>query len=84
RLLLGKRNDGLYQVTLSKALPDADEREETISLELKPGEGLIEPETYPSRRGVDRGGIDESRLLLVSLGGEHASDLESWATRAFE
>jgi len=84
RLLLGKRNDGLYQVTLSKALPDADEREETISLELKPGEGLIEPETYPSRRGVDRGGIDENRLLLVSLGGEHATDLESWATRAFE
>jgi len=84
RLLLEKRNDGLYQVTLSKALPDADEREETISLELKPGGGLVEPESYPARRGVDRGGIDENRLLLVSLGGQHAADLEAWATRAFE
>ena len=84
RLLLEKRNDGLYQVTLSKSLPGADEREETISLQLKPGAGLIQPESYPSRRGVDRGGIDENRLLLVSLGGQHASDLEAWATRAFE
>ena len=84
RLLLEKRNDGLYQVTLNKSLPGADEREETVSLQLKPGAGLIQPESYPSRRGVDRGGIDENRLLLVSLGGQHASDLEAWATRAFE
>ncbi len=84
RLLLEKRNDGLYQVTLSNAAPDADQREQTISLELKPGRGLIQPESYPARRGVDRGGIDEKRLLLVSLGDEHASDLETWATRAFE
>jgi hypothetical protein len=84
RLLLEKRNDGLYQVTLSKARPDAESREETISLELKPGAGLIGPESYPARRGVDRGGIDANRLLLVSLGGQHSADLESWATRAFE
>ena len=84
RLLLGKRSDGLYQVTLSKALPDVDEREESISLELKPGEGLVQPDSYPARRGVDRGGVDENRLLLVSLGGDHAADLEAWATRAFE
>lgn len=84
RLLLEKRNDGLYQVTLSRARPDAEGREETISLELKPGAGLIQPESYPARRGVDRGGIDVNRLLLVSLGGQHSADLESWATRAFE
>lgn len=84
RLLVEKRGDGLHQLTLSTAAPDADHREETISLELKPGSGLIEPRSYPARRGVDRGGIDENRLLLVSLGDEHASDLEAWARRAFE
>ena len=84
RLLLEKRDDGLHQVTLSKAAPDPDEREETITLELKPGGGLVEPEHYPARRGVDRGGIDENRLLLVSLGDSHASDLEAWAMRSFE
>lgn len=84
RLVLEKRDDGLHQVTLAKAIPVAGQREETISLELKPGTGLIQPESYPARRGVDRGGIDENRLLLVSLGGSHASDLEAWATRAFE
>ena len=84
RLLLEKRNNGLYQISLSRSVPEAGQREETISLQLKPREGLILPESYPSRRGADRGQIDEHRLLLVSLGGEHASDLESWATRAFE
>ncbi|MDX1494493.1 MAG: ATPase domain-containing protein [Longimicrobiales bacterium] len=84
RLLLEKRADGLYQVTVSKAIPRPGERDETISLELKPGEGLVEPEHFRSRRGADRGGIDEGRLLLVSLGDSHASDLETWATRAFQ
>lgn len=84
RLLLERRNDGLVQVTLSKAVPAAGEREETISLELKPEAGLVEPDAYPARRGADRGGIDENRLLLVSLGGQHATDLEAWSRRAFE
>lgn len=84
RLLLEKRNDGLYQVTVAKAIPSRGEREETISLELAAGSGLVRPERYPSRRGVDRGGIDEDRLLLVSLGGAHAADLEAWASSAYE
>ncbi len=84
RLLLEKRNDGLYQVTVNMAVPVAGEREETISLELKPGTGLIKPESFPARRGVDRGGIDEGRLLLISLGGEHEDDLEAWANRAYD
>ncbi len=83
-LLMERRNEGLYQIRLAKAVPDADQREETISVELKPGAGLVKPESYPSQRGVDRGEIDANHLLLVSLGGSHASDLESWATRAFE
>lgn len=84
RILIEKRNDGLCQVTLSKSVPVPGQREETISLELKAGEGLVAPESYPARRGADRAGIDEDRLLLVSLGDSHASDLETWATRAFE
>jgi len=84
RLVLEKRDDGLYQVSLARAVPKAGQREETISLELKPGEGLIQPESYPARRGVDRGGIDENRLLLVSLGGDQAADLEAWARSSFE
>ena len=84
RLLLERRDDDLYQVTVSKAIPKPGERDETITLELKPGEGLVEPEHFRSRRGSDRGGIDEGRLLLVSLGDSHASDLETWATRAFD
>ena len=84
RLLLEKRDDGLHQVTLSKAAPGPDEREETITLELKPDAGLVEPEHYPARRGVDRGSVDEGRLLLISLGDSHASDLEAWAARSFE
>ncbi len=84
RLLLEKRNDGLCQITVSKSVPVPGQREETISLELRAGKGLRAPESYPARRGVDRAGIDADRLLLVSLGASHASDLEAWATRAFE
>jgi circadian clock protein KaiC len=83
RLLLERRSNGLYQITLSKSVPDPAQREQAITLELQPGKGLIQPEHYPARRGVDRGGIDENRLLLVSLGDEHADDLEAWAKRAF-
>ena len=84
RLLLERREDDLYQVTVSRAIPKPGEREETVTLEMRPGEGLVEPEHFRTRRGSDRGGIDEGRLLLVSLDRSHASDLEAWATRSFE
>jgi CheY-like chemotaxis protein len=84
RLLLEKRGDGLYQVTVARAMPEPGRRDETVSLELQPGGGLVQPTHYPARRGVDRGGIDENRLLLVSLGSEHTADLEAWAKQAFE
>ncbi len=84
RLLLERRNDGLCQVKLARAVPRPGGRDESISLELKPGEGLVEPESYPARRGIDRGGIDEGRLLLVSLGDGHSSDLGAWAASAFD
>jgi hypothetical protein len=44
----------------------------------------VTPESWPARRDRDRPGIDERRLLLISLGGEHASDVEAWATGSFD
>lgn len=84
RFLLESRSDGLHQIRMSTSMPGEGERDETVTVELKPGEGLVEPKHYPARRGADRGEIDENRLLLVSLGDSHASDLEAWATHAFE
>ncbi|MDX1646995.1 MAG: ATPase domain-containing protein [Longimicrobiales bacterium] len=84
RLLLQRRDDDLYQVTVSQAVPEPGAHDETITLEMRPGAGLVEPEHFRSRRESDRGGIDEGRLLLVSLGGSHASDLEAWAARRFD
>jgi hypothetical protein len=83
RLVLEWRADDLYQLTLAKAVPDAGDREEAISVELKPGAGLVTPESWPTRRGRDRPGVDEGRLLLVSLGSDHAADVEAWATGSF-
>ncbi len=84
RLLLEKRSDGLFQITVAHAAPRPGQNEETVSLELKPGGGLVQPTRYPARRDVDRGGVDENRLLLVCLGGERSADLEAWSDQAFE
>jgi hypothetical protein len=84
RLVLDWRADDLYQLMLAKAVPDRGDREESISVELKPGEGLVTPENWPSRRGRDRPGVDERRLMLISLGSQHAADVEAWASRAFK
>lgn len=84
RLIIERRSGGLYQATLIKVLPGSDERDETVTLQLKAGEGLVAPDSYPARRGADRGDVDHNRLLLVSLDGSHASDLEAWAVKAFE
>ncbi|NIQ53870.1 MAG: hypothetical protein GWN71_10755, partial [Gammaproteobacteria bacterium] len=56
----------LHQLTCSRAIPVPGERDETITLTLEAGRGLVEPTHLPSRRGMDRGRIDESRMLLVS------------------
>jgi len=83
RLVMEWRSEELYQVTLLKAVPAPGEREEGISVQLKPGEGLVTPDSFPARRGRDRPGIDDSRLLLMSLGGQHAADVEAWAKGSF-
>jgi DNA-binding response OmpR family regulator len=84
RLIVEWRAEELYDITLAKAQPGAGEREETFALQLKPGAGLVVPESWPARRGRDRPGIDENRLLLISLGGSHAADVETWASGAFK
>lgn len=84
RLIVERRSEGLFQITLSRAIPGAADREESVSIQLEPGEGLVSPSDYPARRGADRAGVDHNRLLLMSLGGSHASDLEAWARRMFD
>ena len=84
RLMFERRSEGLHQIRLSGAVPSAGQRDETVSVELKPGAGLVTPDSYPARRRADRPGVDVNRLLLVSLGGSHASDLGTWAASAFE
>jgi len=83
RLVIEWRTEELYQMTLVKAVPARGEREEAISVQLKPGEGLVTPEGWPARRGRDRPGVDENRLLLISLGSQHAKDVEAWAGGSF-
>lgn len=83
RLIVAWRSEELYDVTLARAVPGAGEREETIAVQLKPGAGLVVPESWPSRRGRDRPGVDENRLLLISLGSAHAADVETWARGSF-
>jgi DNA-binding response OmpR family regulator len=84
RLMFERRSQGLHQVTLTESTPNDGRREETVSVQLKPGVGLVTPDSYPSRRRADRPGLDTNRLLLVSLGGTHATDLGTWAASAFE
>jgi DNA-binding NarL/FixJ family response regulator len=83
RLLIEARADGLHEISLVKAVPDLTDRGEAISVQLKPGAGLVRPGGLPARRDRDRAGVDESKVLLVSLGGSHTADLEAWAREAF-
>lgn len=83
RLVIARRSEDLYEVTLLRSAPSPSDRQEAISVQLKPGEGLIAPDTFPARRGRDRPGVDENRLLLISLGSAHAADVEAWARASF-
>jgi len=83
RMIFEWRAEDLYEITLLKAVPELGDTEEPMSVQLKPGDGLVVPESWPARRGRDRPGVDESRLLLVSLGGSHSAEVETWAGGAF-
>ncbi len=84
RLTLERRTGGLHQITLSRALPGVHERDESVTLALRSGEGLVKPDSFPARRGGDRAGVDRNRLLLLSLDPERGSELRAWAGRAFD
>lgn len=84
RMVVERRGQDLFQIEMVRSIPDGTERNETVSLQLKPGAGLIRPESRPTRRKADRGDVDPDRLLLVSLGESHSPDLEAWVASAFE
>jgi DNA-binding NarL/FixJ family response regulator len=83
RIIIEWRTEELCQIRLVRAVPETDDREATVSVQLKPGAGLVAPDSLPARRGRDRPGVDEGRLLLISLGGVHAADIETWASDSF-
>ncbi|MDT8340902.1 MAG: ATPase domain-containing protein [Longimicrobiales bacterium] len=82
RLVVEPRPGGLHQVTVLPTSPLPDDQIEAVSLELAPGEGLIRPRAFPSRRGGDRGNVDPDQLLVVALDGPNP-ELASWAGSAF-
>lgn len=84
RLLIEKGPRGFVQLTLARPLPGTVREDAVITLELKPGGGLVEPTSYPGRRGADRGKVDTRKLLVLSLGARQSADLESWANRSFD
>lgn len=84
RLFLEPGARGLLQLTLARPVPDSAGGDAAVTLELKPGKGLVEPATLPGRRGADRGAVDEDKLLLVSFVGSEAGELSVWAKRTFD
>jgi CheY-like chemotaxis protein len=84
RLIVERRSEDLYDLSIAHAVPAPGEREESVTVQLVPGAGLVAPAGGLSRRGHDRPGVDVNRLLLISLGGTHAADLDLWARGAFQ
>lgn len=80
---IDRRPEGLVQIQINRALLGSVGEDDPITLQLAPGRGLCEPDRFPTRRRADRPAGEAERLLLVSLGGSHANDLETWARTAF-
>jgi DNA-binding response OmpR family regulator len=83
QLVVESRADELYEISQVRAVPHPTDSDQPITVQLKPGAGLVVPEGFPTRRGRDRPGTDEGRLLMISLGGTHAADVETWAKASF-
>ncbi|MGD2122439.1 MAG: ATPase domain-containing protein [Gemmatimonadota bacterium] len=81
--LIDRLPNGLFQVGVHRSLPGRDGDDEPVTLQLRPGEGLTEPDQHPSRRFSDRPAGESDRLLLLNLGNAGSSDLEAWAQGAF-
>jgi len=81
--LMDRLPDGLYQLLINRSIPGSGGSDDPITLQLTPGLGLAEPDQLPTRRSSDRPAGASDRVLLVSLGKSNSSDMESWATGAF-
>ncbi|UCC25986.1 MAG: hypothetical protein JSU98_02580 [Gemmatimonadales bacterium] len=84
RLVVVPTAGGLFEMSLIRSVPHEADEEAPVSLQLKPGAGMVRPEAFPSRRRRDREGLDRRRLLLVSLADAPARDLKMWAETTFE
>ena len=84
RLLVERRSGNVYQLSLEGAIPRTGEEAAPVTVELRPGAGLVKPAAFPTQRGRDRGAVDPRRLLLLLLGEESGGELVSWAGSAFD
>jgi CheY-like chemotaxis protein len=82
--LINRLPDGLFEVAMHRSLPGLEGGDDPVTLQLKPGEGLDEPDQLPARRFSDRPVGDADRVLLVTLGNGRSSELETWAQGAFK
>lgn len=83
RILIEPRAPGLFQVSVDSALPVSGRGDEAVTVQLRPGRGLVVPDHFPNRRREDRTELDGHRLLLAVLDDEVPADLAGWARTAF-
>ncbi|HKK94585.1 MAG TPA: ATPase domain-containing protein [Longimicrobiales bacterium] len=82
RVMIEPESDDLYEMSIVKSIPDSDARVELVTVELRPGKGLVAPDGRSGRRA--RQGIDRDRLLLISLASDAGDDVRTWATNSFD
>jgi len=83
-LLVDRLPGGLYQLSTHRSLPGSSgEPDDAVTLQLTPGVGLTSPDYAPGRRSSDRPMGDPDQVLMVSLGGRSAADVEAWAKSMF-
>ncbi len=82
--LIDRFPDGLIQFVMHRSVPGTEGSDDPVTLLLKPGAGLVEPDQAPTRRSTDRPMGEADRVLLLTLGNARSSDLEAWAQRAFK
>ncbi len=81
--LVGKRPEGLHQISLQQAFPAVAGGDDPVSVILSPGKGLAAPDRFPARRRSDRPAGAADRVLLLSLVEAETSDLEVWVRDTF-
>jgi CheY-like chemotaxis protein len=82
-LLLQRRPGGLLQLSVQRAFPASAGSDDPVTLQLTPGLGLTAPDQAPTRRSSDRPVGEPDQLLMISLGGPSAPDVEGWVRGTF-